>query len=148
MLPVKRILCPTDFSEHSYAALRTANELARHFGAELVVVHVVTPVPVVDVPSLHGGFDVERYQASLEESARRSLEAVLAAETGEGVAAQGRVVVGHPPTEIVNASRDDKVDLIVLSTHGRSGVSHLLFGSVAERVVRSAACPVLTIRAR
>ncbi len=112
------------------------------------MVHVVTPVPVADVPSLHGGFDVERYQASLEESARRSLEAVLAAETGEGVAAQGRVVVGHPPTEIVNASREDKVDLIVLSTHGRSGVSHLLFGSVAERVVRSAACPVLTIRAR
>lgn len=148
MLPVKKILCPTDFSEPSYAALGAAVELARQFGAEILVLHVLTPIPVVEMPALHAGFNVERYQETLGESLRQSLDEVIATRVGGAVAACGLLVVGHPASDIVRVSHEEGADLIVLSTHGRSGVGHLLFGSVAERVVRSATCPVLTIRAR
>ncbi|HPC82427.1 MAG TPA: universal stress protein [Thermoanaerobaculaceae bacterium] len=148
MLPVKKILCPTDFSEPSYVALGAAAELARVFGAEIVVVHVLTPIPVVEMPALHAGFNVDRYQEMLGENLRKALDDVIATRLGGAGAARGVLVVGHPASEIVKVSHDEGADLIVLSTHGRSGVGHLLFGSVAERVVRSASCPVLTIRAR
>lgn len=148
MLKVEKILCPTDFSEPSFAALAVAVELARHFGAEIIVMHVLTPIPVVEMPALHTGFNVAQYQERLQENLRQALDEVIAVRIGGTVTARGLLVVGHPATDIVRVSHDEAVDLIVLSTHGRSGVGHLLFGSVAERVVRSASCPVLTIRSR
>ena len=148
MLPIQRILCPTDFSEPSFAALEVAAELARVFGAEIVVVHVLTPIPVAEIPALHAGFNVDRYQEVLGESLRRALDELIATRLGGTATVRGVLVVGHPAAEIVRVGHEEGADLIVLSTHGRSGVGHLLFGSVAERVVRSARCPVLTIRAR
>lgn len=148
MLPVKKILCPTDFSEPSFAALEVAVELAREFDAQVVVVHVLTPIPVVEMPALHAGFNVDRYQEVLGESLRQALDEVIATRLAGVAAVHGVLVIGHPAAEIVRVSHEEGADLIVLSTHGRSGVGHLLFGSVAERVVRSASCPVLTIRAR
>lgn len=148
MLPVKKILCPTDFSEPSFAALEVAAELARAFEAQIVVVHVLTPIPVVEMPALHAGFNVDRYQEVLGESLRQALDEVISTRLAGVAGARGVLAIGHPAAEIVRVSHEEEADLIVLSTHGRSGVGHLLFGSVAERVVRSASCPVLTIRAR
>jgi universal stress protein A len=143
MMEIHRILAPTDFSEHSQQAIQYARELAQTFGATLVVVHVVElpPYPIEGLPpSQLGGTLLE----DLEQQATSDLAQVLANE-GE-VTVVRRVVVGIPYRRIVEVAADEKIDLIVMATHGRTGFSHLFMGSVAEKVVRTAPCPVLTIR--
>jgi nucleotide-binding universal stress UspA family protein len=148
MLPVKRILCPTDFSEPSYAALKAAAELAGHFNAELDVVHVVGAVPLV--PTTPAGapvaFDVEGYRRELEQNSRKRLEKSIEPMIPEGVRYRPFVLHGEAADRIVDLARDEGADMIVISTHGSTGIKRIFFGSVAEKVVRHAACPVLTIR--
>ena len=144
VMQMRRILAPTDFSECSTQAVTCAYELAQSLGAKLVLLHVVENLPsyIGFIPP--GGAamilqDLER-QACLE------LASVLPAAEAAQVAVARRVVMGSPADEIVRVAVAEHVDLIVIATHGRTGFSHLFMGSVAERVVRTAPCPVLTIR--
>jgi nucleotide-binding universal stress UspA family protein len=138
-----RILAPTDFSECSQQAVRCAYALAQKVGAKLVLLHVVEELP----PYI--GFIPPRAAAMLLQDLERQACLDLAAVLPEAEAAQvevpRRVVMGSPAEDIVKVAAAEQVDLIVIATHGRSGFSHLVMGSVAERVVRTAACPVLTI---
>ncbi len=146
MLPIRKILCPTDFSEPSYEGLRVADELALHFSAELCVVHVVPPVPVVAGPLGGTAFNVPAYQQELVASSKKSLDGVVEQRISKELPVRPIVVQGNAADEIVRIADEEKAGLIVMATHGQTGWRHLVFGSVAERVVRVAACPVLTVQ--
>ncbi len=152
MLPINKILCPTDLSKPSYEALRAANELALHFSAELILIHVVSPVPVYPAPVTPGTTApsaglVASYQQEMEVYAKKSLDQVVQERVSEGIKWDTRVTLGDAAEEIVGVAANDNVDLIVIATHGLTGWRRFMFGSVAEKVVRLAPCPVLTIQA-
>jgi nucleotide-binding universal stress UspA family protein len=141
-LAFRTILVATDFSDASTLALEYARVLAQRFGAGFRVVHVVeTPVPAA--ASLYVP-DVSAVAEKAVAEAQQRLTNVLATLDGDEVL--GQVLVGHAAKKIVEYAADHDVDVIVMGTHGRSGLAHLLMGSVAERVVRTAPCPVLTVR--
>jgi universal stress protein A len=144
-LSIERILCPVDFSEESTHALRYASELAAHFGAEIIVVHAVEPLPY---PVEFGPLPAILTDAEpvLLKRAKEQLEALRSKELGALPKSRVVVEIGVPEHAICEAAKRERCDLVVLSTHGRSGLSHLLIGSVAERVLRFAPCPVLTIK--
>ena len=144
MINLKTILVPSDFSECSDAALRYGLELARRFNADLHLLHVVQD-PVTQ-PWAAEGFSVPVFEV-VDEWRARAVER-LAAAVPEADRARVTIVsvVATPYAEILDYAAGHGVDLIVMGTHGRSGVSHLLLGSIAERVVRRAPCPVLTVR--
>ena len=147
MILLKKILVATDFSEPSDAALAYGRELARTFDAQLAVVHVADNL----MTRAYGGdgfvFADPELQHDVEAAAERHLNALLCDEDRALLGAEPVVLTSNTPAfAIVDyASRHD-VDLIVMGTHGRGAVAHLLMGSVAERVVRTAPCPVLTVR--
>ena len=145
MLPFKRILCPTDFSEPACRAIRAAGEMAETFSAELILVHVVGAIPALDTPTGMVGFDVAAYQKELTDSAEKSLQERLEKHIPEGVSTRALVVHGEAAHEIVNTAKEEGVDLIVMSTHGATGWRERIFGSVTDKVVRHAECPVLTV---
>lgn len=150
MLAVKKILCPTDFSPPSYEALKLAVKVAQHFDAELWVMHVIPPIPlpapVGDTPFVPG-FDLPLYEQELRASSEKALQDVIAARIPPTLGAHAVLAPGDPAREIIRAAEEEKVDLIVIATHGHTGWGRVIFGSVAERVVRLAPCPVLTIKA-
>ena len=133
MLPFKLILCPTDFSGPACTCVRAASELAEHFGAELVLVNIVPAVP--SVPSDPNHADAEAHLKKVREEL-----------VGKNVKVRTQVGHGSAADEIVLIAKVEGVDLIVISTHGSTGLERLVFGSVAEKVVRLAECPVLTVR--
>jgi universal stress protein A len=147
MLSFNRILCPVDFSEPSYRALRTADELARRYGAELHVLHVVPPVPLVELPPGSGtvAFDVKKYESELLESYSKTLDTTIAANVKPDLKVLSHLEMGDPAHEIVELAEKIKPDVIVIATHGRTGLRRFFFGSVAEAVVRRAPCAVLSI---
>ena len=145
-----RILVPTDFSEPSDAALQYARILAGKFGASLHLLHVFEP-PLY----LAGAVSAEVYvadasaiQAELMEQAKKHLAERVTADDQERYGASTEIVTGQSASTIVKYATERHMDLIVMGTHGRSGMSHLLLGSIADHVVRSAPCPVLTVRRR
>ena len=141
MLPIKTILHPTDFSEQARYGFQMACALARDYGARLLVCHVYQPPPVV-----YGEFGVAPPPpGEAPESLRAQLARIRPAE-GE-VDVQHYLLEGDAAEEIVELARDSLCDLIVMGTHGRTGLGRLLMGSVAEQVMRRAPCPVLTIKA-
>lgn len=147
MVKFGKVLCPVDFSEDSKVALRHAAGLARASGGELLVLHVVEPIlyPVeygmAPVPTV----DLE---STATANARKKLEELVAGVAGGGLVAKSRVIFGRADQQICDAAKEGGFDLIVLATHGLTGLKHLLLGSVAERVVRHADCPVLTVKKR
>jgi nucleotide-binding universal stress UspA family protein len=146
MIALKNILVATDFSEAADAALVYGRALARNFGATLHVVHVADDVYV----RLGGDAYVAvlpELQRDVEEAARKRL-AELLVDNDPNPLPTKPVVVTNSATAmaIVDYARNSAIDLVVVGTHGRGGVAHLLMGSVAERVVRTAPCPVLTVR--
>ena len=145
MLPFKRILCPTDFSEPACSAINAAGEMAEQFSAELILMHVVGPVPVLETPTGLAGFDVAAYQQELSQSAEASLKSRLEKHVPESVKARVMVVHGEAAHEIVRVANEEGVDLIVVATHGESGWRHRIFGSVTDKILRIANCPVLAI---
>ena len=145
MIKMKRILCPVDFSELSKTALTYAASFAKEFGAELLVVHVVEDV-YFPVDPTAWGFSVATFSKERTTAAEESLADIVKSDVPEGVKAESLVVNGAPFLEIIRLAKKREVDLIVLSTHGRTGLAHVLMGSVAERVVRKAPCPVLVVR--
>lgn len=143
----RRILCPVDFSETTEAGLAAARSLATEFGAELLLLHVLNfPYPHMDrvTPS----FDLDAYYRKMEEDALANLHALVDEDTRRFAPSRALVERGVPYQEIVRVAADCETDLIVIPTHGRTGLQHLLFGSVAEKVVRLAPCPVLTASPR
>lgn len=145
MLPFRKVLCPTDFSAPSEAAVSAALEVARHFHASLCLVHVVGGLPPA-APDLNYTFRVPEYEAALEADAAARLKTLASRLGGEGVDADYRVGRGQAGREIVRMAHEWGADVIVIGTHGETGLAHALFGSVAERVVRLAGCPVITVR--
>jgi nucleotide-binding universal stress UspA family protein len=147
MISLKRVLVATDFGEAADAALSYGRELARTFGARLDVLHVVENV-------LTRGFGAEGYVASypdlqrdVEEAARRQLDSLLPEEDRVKLQARTILLTSNSPAFTIAAySAEENIDLIVMGTHGRGAIAQLLMGSVAERVVRTAPCPVLTVR--
>jgi nucleotide-binding universal stress UspA family protein len=143
MLPFKRILCPTDFSEPGCESVRAAGEMAKQFGAELILIHVVGPIPVVDTPVGMSTFDVAAYQKELAESAETFLKG-RKADVPKSVPTRIVVTHGEAAHEIVRVANEEDVDLIVMATHGATGWRRKIFGTVTEKVVRTAHCSVLT----
>ncbi len=144
-----KILAPTDFSEDSKLALSYTVTLAQKFSSEVIVVHVDQPLAPVMVSELNPGLDVSTMNRIAEEGrllALKELDATTARLRESGVKARGLMRVGAPFLEIINAAQSEGTDLIVMGTHGRTGLAHVLMGSVAERVVNKAPCPVLTVR--
>lgn len=139
-LKLKRLLVPYDFSEHSRKALDTALALARHFGSEIILANVLE-YEGFGVDSV--AFPLEAWWADREETTTEALKK-LALDTGLKVTPI--VCSGRAWDEVVRIAQEMKVDLIVIATHGRTGLRHFLIGSVAERIVQHAPCPVLTIR--
>jgi nucleotide-binding universal stress UspA family protein len=136
---IRKILFPTDFSHTGDAALAMATALARDSGAKLVIVHVEEP------PVAYGGG--EMYYGMPDpatEDLRKMLHEIT--PTDATVACEHRLVTGDPASAIARLAKEDDVDLIVMGTHGRTGLTRLLMGSVAEAVVRRASCPVLTYK--
>lgn len=147
MKPFERIVVAVDFSEHSREALRTAVDLARRYQSSLTIVHVYEPAvyALPDGSVLFTPAQFDRLIGELE----RYLETSKEEATNLGAASVGtRLLQGFAAGEIVAFGKDTNSDLIVMGTHGRSGAKHLFLGSVAERVIRTAPCPVLTVRAR
>jgi len=146
MIALKHVLVATDFGEPSDAALLYGRDLARSFGARLTIFHVVDDLTTrYSVDMYPAGFaDMQR---DLEQEARTRLNEVVTDEDREQLGARVAVYTSNAvaPT-IVGYAKDTAADLIVLGTHGRGAVSHLFMGSVAEKVVRTAPCPVLTVR--
>jgi nucleotide-binding universal stress UspA family protein len=138
MIP-QHILVPLDFSEPANQALEYAIRLARQLQARLTLLHVI------HLPSV-GGADLLAYMAHVETSAQQAMEECLQRVQHAGIPGKSLFVQGVPWQEIVDKAKATQADLIVMSTHGRSGFQHLVLGSVAERVVRLAPCPVLVTR--
>ena len=138
-LPYRKILCPVDFDENSIAALEAAAEIARHFDA---TVHVLHTILLVIAPTSMPVY-VDLYKAQ-EDTARRNLQE-LARKHLAGIKYEIMVNMGEPAASILKAERGIGADLLVMSTHGRRGVSRFFLGSVAEHVVRQSPVPVLTI---
>lgn len=144
-LSVKRILVPTDFSECARAAFAPARMLAEMTGAEIVLLHIV------GLPHYQGAghglviIPSHEQHERLRKSAREGLDR-LVGEAFPSVTVRRVVACGAPAEEIVEQARSEKADLIVMSTRGRTGLRRWLIGSVAERVVRAAECPVLTVK--
>jgi universal stress protein A len=144
-----KILAPTDFSDDSKLALSYAVTLAEKFSSEIIVVHVDQPLAPVMVSELNPGLDVSTMNRIAEEGrlmALKELDGATARLRESGVKARGLMRVGAPFLEIIHAAQGEAADLIVMGTHGRTGLAHVLMGSVAERVVNKAPCPVLTVR--
>jgi nucleotide-binding universal stress UspA family protein len=147
MIAIKNILVATDFGEPSNAALAYGRQLARSFGATLHIMHVVDDVTSRAATTAGFGMDFGQIQLEMERAAQGDLEAMLSDEDRRDLHARTVVLTSTTPAlSIVQYARDARVDLIVVGTHGRGAVAHLFLGSVAERVVRMAPCPVLTVR--
>jgi nucleotide-binding universal stress UspA family protein len=146
MLPLEKILCPTDFSDPSYLAIRTGAEMAQHFGAQLIVVHILEPLPVIHTAQGPLDFNTAKVEAEKRAFADKKLDIIIKHEVSSDVASQSKIDMGDPAQGIVLAAGLENVDLIVMATHGMSGWRKFFLGSVTEKVVRNAACPVLTIR--
>ncbi len=148
LFPPKKILCTTDFSDPSYEGLKTAGDLATQFGCEVVLVHVVSPVPVMGAPHHNApmAFDVPGYQMEFVERTREALENVRQRRLDSSLTVHLRVEIGYAADEITRVAGEEGVDLIVIATHGHQGFQRFLLGSVTERVVRAAKCAVLSVR--
>ncbi|RJQ37375.1 MAG: universal stress protein [Dehalococcoidia bacterium] len=148
MLPLKKILCAVDFHEPTDEGVKTANELAEHFSAEVLLVHIVSLVPVipspVDEPS--STFNVASYQKELEDAAKVRLEKMAKELVSPKVSARTFVASGYPADEILRLAEEEDAGLIVITIHSRSRWRYLIFGSKAVRMLRKSRRPILSIQ--
>ncbi len=145
---IQTILCPTDFSEAAQRALKMARGLALRFDAKIVLLHVSEPLPVLTSPHVGGAvasFDVPGYQEARLEQAERQLAELAAQQASPDLKLETRLAEGLPGAVILETAEELRTDMIVIATSGRSAVKRFLFGSVAEKVIRGASCPVLSI---
>ncbi|MFC1835661.1 universal stress protein [Thermodesulfobacteriota bacterium] len=146
MIPVRILFC-SDFSENSSGARKCAREYATAFGAELLILHVINSARI-GYPSMDGGVptDVESALHNIQESVEKALKLVAEDCCSNIDKVSTHTRIGIPDREIVSFADEKKAHLIVLGTHGWTGLKHVLMGSVAEHVIRTANCPVLTVK--
>ncbi len=145
MLNFNVIVVTTDLSDYSLRALPYAAGLAERFDAQLKILCINEPaIPISDMT--WGAVDVRATDESLLKEARQTLDRIIREQVPRGVDAEATVATGNPVDGIVRFAREQNADLLVMCTHGRTGLSHVLIGSTAEAVVRQAPCPVLTLR--
>lgn len=155
MLEIRSILAPTDFSHHAESALRYAAGLAERLGAALHLLHVLPDVVPMAPDLVAGAPDLvispalpPDYYRETEAESREALGRVLDPSWGTPRSVEAAVRRGDPVGAVVEYAREVGIDMIVAATHGRTGLGHALLGSIAERLVREAPCPVLTLRDR
>ncbi len=144
MLEIKKILCAVDLSDHSKSIAEYTITLAKATGAEVLVVYTAPSL------SQYVGFHVppntiENFVGEIVSGAEKSMDTFVS-ENFPGIIAKGQILIGYAAEEIVNKADEEKADMIIMGTHGRKGLDRILFGSVAEKVVKNANQPVLTIR--
>jgi len=145
MVAFKEIIVPTDFSEHSLRALDYAIEIADKFHSRLEIIYVIEPLlQAADVSWTT--VDFEQLNLAHKESAQKQLAQLVEERIPKGMEVQTKTLFGKPFVEILKAAKANNADLIVMATHGRGAISHILMGSTAEKVVRKAPCPVLTVK--
>ncbi len=144
-LGIRMILVPIDFSVHSKNALKYAIPMAIKFGAALHLVYVVEPT-IYPADLGFGQVVLPGVEDELRQKGADELQALIEKEIAGRVVATASVRTGNPHHEILSEAEEKGVDLIIVATHGHSGVEHMLFGSTADRIVRHAQCPVLTVR--
>ena len=144
----RRTLHPSDFTSFSRAALRKAIEMAKSNRAELLLVHVVSPIVPVPGDAYISPRMYDELAGSARAAAQKQLDKLAAQVKKARVKSRSFVLEGAPAEEIVRFAKGRRVDLIVMGTHGRAGLAKLFVGSVADRVVASASCPVLTVRGK
>jgi nucleotide-binding universal stress UspA family protein len=142
---MKKILVPVDFSDYSKHALKYAIEFAKHFDAELILIAVIEPM-IYPADFSMGQVAIPATDQNLSERVEEELKNLDEKEIAGKVKSKRIIKSGKPFFEINETAREEDVDLIIIATHGHTGVEHLLFGSTAEKVVRKAPCPVLTLR--
>lgn len=144
-LKINKILVPIDFSDYSKAALRYAVNFAKLFNAEIILIYVVEPVIYPPDFSM-GQIAIPTVTTEFDDRAKEELRKLASNEIPSQINVQTVLKTGKPFVEIIDTAAELDVDIIIIATHGHSGVEHILFGSTAEKVVRKAPCPVLTIR--
>jgi nucleotide-binding universal stress UspA family protein len=145
MPQITRIIVPIDFSEYSKKAFRYAVDFAQTFHAELVLVYVVEPI-VYPADFSFGQVALPSMEHELFDRGQEQLATLIEKDVPKGIAARSVVRSGKPFVEIIEVAKEEHAELIIIATHGHSGIEHVLFGSTAEKVVRKAPCPVLSIR--
>lgn len=144
-MKIKRILLPTDLSNASISAFKYAKSIAEKYGASIYVLHVLENIP--PVLAIHAlDLTIERVEKNMEENARRQLEKIVKENLKTKNKVQLFIRKGIVDEEIVKFADAKKIDLIIMGTHGRTGIEYTLLGSIAEKVVRKAKCPVLTVK--
>ncbi len=145
MIKIERILFPTDFSTCAKHALKYALDFAAERGAQLYILHVI---PKLNIPVGTGGlaFPVSKLYDDMEREAKKNIHHLVPKRFLEKIKVENIIVRGTPFQEIIKAARKYDIDLITIATHGRTGLSHALLGSTAEKVVRTAPCPVLCVK--
>lgn len=144
MISIKNVLCPTDFSKYADHALSYGVEFCTRFGATLHLHHSVTTPYMSVAYEIGPETAIARDQA--EKEARRLIDARAADLRSKTLNVQTHITVGVPFIDIIQLGREKQIDLIVIATHGRTGLQQIMIGSTAERVVRKSPCPVLTVR--
>jgi len=147
MKPFQKILVPTDFSAHSALAVQTAADLCRRYDASMLLAYVYEPIAYA-LPDGYLLFSEPQLNSMFEEFEKRLALEKKTAEAAGALRVETKLLQGIAATEIRQLAEHAACDLIVMGTHGRKGLPHVVLGSVAERVVRSAPCPVLTVRAK
>jgi nucleotide-binding universal stress UspA family protein len=147
MLPIKKILVPTDFSEPFYEALKIAKKMAIHFSSEIIIMHVVPSLPpFAPPPKDEPGFNVMAYLKNLHASAEKSIREVIAKKIGKKPEARALVAHGDVAEKIAGYAQKEDVDLIIIASHGTAGWKKKYLGSVTEKLVRIASIPTFVIR--
>lgn len=144
-ITIKKILVPIDFSDYSKSALKYAVNFAKVFNAEMYLIYVVEPVIYPPDFSM-GQIAIPSVTIEMDERAKEELTKLAQQEIPADIQKHIIIKSGKPFVEIIETAAQEDIDLIIIATHGHSGVEHILFGSTAEKVVRKAPCPVLTLR--
>ncbi len=144
-MQIKTILFPTDFSQGARAAMDHAISLAKDYQSKLIILYVIQDISIAEwyIPSSLSATDL---MEDMQKSAWNEMDKWVAEVSQTVKDVEKMVVRGVPFVEIIKTAKERQADLIVIGTHGRTGIDHMLFGSTAEKVVRKAACPVLTVR--
>ncbi len=142
---ISKVLVPIDFSDYSKSALKYAVSFVKYFGAQLILVYVVEPVIYPPDFSM-GQIAIPSVDLDMDKRAAEELHRLSEQEIPSEIKVKSIVKTGKPFIEIIETAGEENVDLIIIATHGHTGMEHILFGSTAEKVVRKAPCPVLTLR--
>jgi nucleotide-binding universal stress UspA family protein len=142
---INKILVPVDFSDYSKSSLRYAVNFSKYFNAEISLIYVVEPVIYPPDFSM-GQIAIPSVNAEWDQRAKEELDKLAKNEIPDDVKVKTIIKTGKPFLEIIETAEEENIDLIIIASHGRTGMEHILFGSTAEKVVRKAPCPVLTLR--